>query len=83
VAAFGVGGLLDVVTPGVTGFLAAPYDEQDLALAIGKCLPIRDQAFIEGPVHAGRTWEPGVVGVAYRGLYADAIQWWSDEVRHR
>ena len=78
VAAFGVGGLLDVVTPGVTGSLATPYDEQHLARAIIECLELRDKAAIEGPVHARRAWEPSVVGGAYKRVYEDAIQWWND-----
>lgn len=78
VAAFGVGGLLDVVTPGVTGSLATPYDEQDLARAIVECLERHDKAAIEGPVHARQMWEPSVVGGAYKRVYEEAIQWWND-----
>ena len=78
VAAFGVGGLLDVVTPGVTGSLATPYDEQHLARAIVECLDLRDKTAIEGPIHAQKTWEPSVVGRAYRRVYEEAIQWWNN-----
>ncbi len=83
VAAFGVGGLLDVVTPGVTGSLATPYDEHHLARAIVECLDLRDQAAIEGPLHAQRTWEPNVVGGAYKRVYQEAIQWWNEEPSQR
>ena len=39
VVGFGVGGLLDIVRPGVTGLLASPGDVNELRAAIGRLLP--------------------------------------------
>lgn len=64
VAAFNIGGLPDIVAHKSTGYLAQPFDVDDLATGIITCLNDRDNACAwgkEAEARAQRTWSPDVV----------------------
>lgn len=80
VAAWALGGLLDVVDPGITGVLAQPFDTEDLAHAITRAAEMRDQVRVTGPQRAARLWAPSVVGERYADAYSQAIDLWASGV---
>jgi glycosyltransferase involved in cell wall biosynthesis len=82
VCAFRIGGIPDMVTDGVTGFLAAPFDDADLARGIAAGL----EASCAGPAmrdaarrKAEQLFDPRTVAKAYLSVYRNAIA--ADAVR--
>lgn len=78
VVSWSIGGLLDVVEPGVTGVLATPFDPHALAQAIRDAVTLAGSASVRGPQRAHQLWSPAVVGHQYAHVYQEAIDWWSD-----
>jgi glycosyltransferase involved in cell wall biosynthesis len=73
VAAWAVGGLIDVVNSGVTGVLAEPFDIGAMTHAISAAATMRPRVEHTGPERAARLWAPSVVGRRYAEVYAQAI----------
>ncbi len=76
VVAFATSGLLDVVEHNVTGYLASPYDEVDLAR--GMELLLSDQSRLNRLSHAARAcaidrFELSVITSRYRNLYESLL----------
>ncbi len=71
VVAFRIGGLPDIVEPGVSGYLAEPESTQDLAQGIVQVLSsrLRDST----RQHAKSTWSPEVVVPQLLAVYESAL----------
>jgi glycosyltransferase involved in cell wall biosynthesis len=74
VAAFAVGGLLDIVTHGQDGWLAQPFDVDAMAQAIRDALAA-DGGAIRGKTRdkALRLWDAKLVAQSCKELYADCL----------
>jgi glycosyltransferase involved in cell wall biosynthesis len=71
--AFDVGGLRDLITHGVSGYLARPEDVQDLARGIEACSTNRDEWGRSARAYACENFAEAVVASRYRALYEAAI----------
>jgi len=70
IVAFNVGGLSDIVQHKKTGFLARPFDAQDLARGIEWIIKSRNPSLaIESRQRAVHLWSNDVIGSKYRDLY--------------
>ena len=77
VVVFNKGGPLDIVTHKETGYLAKPFDTQDLAEGI--CWVIDEQSrgdhlAIQSRQHAVSSFSPEVAGNQYLQMYEEALQ---------
>jgi glycosyltransferase involved in cell wall biosynthesis len=76
VVAFNATGLPDVVVHGETGYLAKPYDAEDLARGVCWILEDATRSSYLGATaraHALRCWGPEVVVPKYLAIYAEAL----------
>lgn len=71
VVAFAIGGLLDIVQPGLSGYLAKPEDPTDLAIGINKVLT--SQLRESTREHASATWSPAIVVPQLLRVYERAL----------
>jgi glycosyltransferase involved in cell wall biosynthesis len=72
VVAFRVGGLLDIVVDGVTGFLVDPFDVKALARAISRLegnADLREKMRVEARRHAAAAFDPAIVADAYLDVF--------------
>jgi glycosyltransferase involved in cell wall biosynthesis len=77
VVAFNCTGLPDVVEHGLTGYLAKPYDSDDLAIGIHWVLEDEERRNALGGAarnRAVRLWAPDVVGPQYLAVYETACR---------
>lgn len=86
VVAFNCTGLPDVVEHGVTGYLAQPYEPDDLAKGI--CWVLEDserhtQLSAAARERAVRLWSPKVVVPQYLRVYQAAIDEWSTTTKNK
>lgn len=73
-AAFGVGGIPEMITPGSTGYLAAPRDPGDLARGIAACLAGGESMGRAARAFAEATLAPSSCASAYAAAYAEALR---------
>ncbi len=76
VAAFAIGGLPDIVEHQASGYLAQPFDIDDLASGIAACLDDRRGGGSwshESAARAQRTWSPEVVIPQLLNAYAAVL----------
>jgi glycosyltransferase involved in cell wall biosynthesis len=76
VIAFKVGGLPDIVDHLKTGYLAAPFDIEDLARGVQWVLAEGDRAKVLGEAARQRAlnlWAPEVVANFYHGTYSSTV----------
>ena len=71
VVSFAIGGLPDIVLPGITGYLASPGDAEDLAHGIQMVLASNLRA--DTRQHATRMWSPEVVVPQLLDVYQQAL----------
>ena len=72
VVAFASGGIIDLITDGESGLLAAPRDEAALAAALDRVVSdqaLHDDLSSEGRIRALMRFSPDAVGAAYARLY--------------
>jgi glycosyltransferase involved in cell wall biosynthesis len=76
VVAFNTGGLADIVAHRQTGYLAKPFDVQDLAAGIEWLLGAKMASHVLGTAardRACRLWDAPVVASQYNDVYARAM----------
>lgn len=75
VVAFGIGGNIDMIDDGVNGYIAEPFDVDDLAACIARVLHHPDPDALRGAARAKveRSYAYPVMGEAYRRLYEGLI----------
>lgn len=77
VVAFNSGGPADIVTHGETGYLATPFEPEDLARGIAWCLEAEDRRRALGEAarrRAEREYSIDHVGARYRDLYHELLE---------
>ena len=77
VVAFRTGGLVDIVTDGVTGALAEPFDSVSLSAAIHWVLEDPDRRYqlaTAARQRAEQLWDPGQVAGLYAEVYQEAME---------
>lgn len=73
-AAFRVGGIPDLIEHGVNGYLAQPFDAEDLARGILACLAGRQAMGLAGRAVAERKLDPPGCASMYAAAYEDAMR---------
>lgn len=76
VVAFGIGGNVDMIDHGVNGYIAKPFDTEDLAACIGRVLDHPDPQSLRRAARAKveTCYAYRVMGTAYRDLYATLVK---------
>lgn len=72
IAAFKVGGLIDIVTSGVNGYLASPFDVDDLQKCITQSIDLSQHQ--DSQAHVARSISNTVLDTHIAGLHKDLYQ---------
>ena len=73
-AAFSVGGIADLIEHKRSGYLAAPFDPQDLARGITECLTQASSYGDASRLYVERNLAPKLIAASYAAAYEDALR---------